>query len=114
MSEDCTFCKIIHGQLPAEKVHEDGLLVGIRDVNPQAPVHILLMPRTHIPSAAGITEAHAFIISRLFAVAADLARVEELVDGWRLVTNVGQHGGQSVPHLHFHLLGGRQFGWPPG
>ena len=114
MSADCLFCRIIAGEVPAQKVHEDGLVVGIRDVNPQAPVHILLMPRAHVASAANLTEAHALVIARMFAVAADLARVEELDGGWRLVTNVGPDAGQSVPHLHLHLLGGRAFSWPPG
>jgi histidine triad (HIT) family protein len=115
MSADCLFCRIVAGEIPATKVHEDDLVVAIRDIAPRAPTHILLLSREHVGSAADLTEADAPLLGRLFAVAADLARSEGIVDqGYRVTTNVGAWGGQSVPHLHLHLMGGRAFGWPPG
>jgi len=115
MSADCLFCRIVAGEIPSTKVHEDDLVVAIRDIAPRAPTHILLMPREHVVSAAELTEAHGPLLGRLFAVAADLARAEGIVDrGYRVTTNVGAWGGQSVPHLHLHLMGGRAFDWPPG
>jgi histidine triad (HIT) family protein len=115
MSVACLFCRIVAGEIPATRVHEDDLVVAIRDIAPRAPTHILLMPRDHVASAADLTEAHGPLLGRLFAVAAGLARAEEIADrGYRLTANVGAWGGQSVPHLHFHLMGGRPFGWPPG
>ncbi|HXG40499.1 MAG TPA: histidine triad nucleotide-binding protein, partial [Candidatus Limnocylindrales bacterium] len=110
MSSDCLFCRIVAGEVPSTKVHEDDLVVAIRDIAPRAPTHILLMPREHIASAAELTEAHGPLLGRLFAVAAELARREGIAEaGYRLVTNVGRYGGQSVDHLHVHLLGGRPF-----
>jgi histidine triad (HIT) family protein len=114
MPADCLFCRIIAGEIPSTRVHEDDLVVAIRDVNPQAPTHILLMPVAHIASAADLGEADGPLLGRLFAVAADIARAEGLDDGWRLVSNVGPDAGQSVDHLHVHLLGGRRMAWPPG
>ena len=112
---DCLFCKIIAGEIPAERVHEDDLVVAIDDINPVAPVHQLLMPRRHIASAAELGEGDGAMLGRLFAVAAQLAAEAGLPErGYRLVTNVGADGGQSVPHLHVHLVGGRRFAWPPG
>ena len=89
-------------------------MVAIRDLHPQAPSHVLVLPREHVASAADLTEASGPLLGRLFAVAADIARREGLDGGWRLVTNVGPDAGQSVAHLHLHLLGGRPMGWPPG
>jgi diadenosine tetraphosphate (Ap4A) HIT family hydrolase len=116
MSEsDCLFCRIIAGVVPSTKVHEDDLVVAIRDVAPRAPIHVLLMPRQHIASAADLTDADAPVVGRLFAAAAEVARAEGIADaGYRLVSNVGRWGGQSVDHLHVHLMGGRSFDWPPG
>ena len=115
MSADCLFCRIIAGEIPSTTVHADDLVVAIRDVAPRAPTHILLLPREHVASAADLTEDHGPLLGRLFAVAADLARAEGIVDrGYRITTNVGAWGGQSVPHLHLHLMGGRAFDWPPG
>ena len=114
MSADCLFCRIIGGEIPATKVHQDDLVVAIRDINPQAPTHLLLMPVAHIASAADLSEADAPLLGRLFAVAAELARAEGLDGGSRLVSNVGPDGGQTVDHLHVHLLGGRSMTWPPG
>jgi histidine triad (HIT) family protein len=115
MSADCLFCRIVAGEIPSTKVHEDDQVVAIRDIAPRAPTHVLLMPREHIASAADLTEAHGPLLGRLFAVAADIARAEGIVErGYRVTTNVGTWGGQSVPHLHLHLMGGRAFDWPPG
>jgi histidine triad (HIT) family protein len=114
MPADCLFCRIVTGEIPSAKVHEDDLVVAIRDINPQAPTHVLVMPVAHVASAADLTDADGPLLGRLFAVAGDLARREGLDDGWRLVSNVGRDGGQSVDHLHVHLLGGRPMTWPPG
>jgi len=114
MSADCLFCRIVAGEIPAAKVHEDDRVVAIRDINPQAPTHLLLMPVAHIASAADLTEGDAPLLGHLFAIAGDLARAEGLDGGWRLVSNVGTDGGQTVDHLHVHLLGGRFMTWPPG
>jgi histidine triad (HIT) family protein len=115
MSAACLFCRIIAGEIPATIVHADDLVIAIRDVTPRAPTHVLLLPREHIASAADLTEAHGALLGRLFAVAADLARSEGIAErGYRLTTNVGTWGGQTVPHLHVHLMGGRAFDWPPG
>jgi histidine triad (HIT) family protein len=114
MPDDCLFCRIAAGEIPATKVHEDDLVLAIRDLNPQAPTHLLVLPVQHVASAADLSGADSTLLGRLFAVAADLARSEGLDGGWRLVTNVGRDGGQSVDHLHLHLLGGRRMTWPPG
>lgn len=112
---DCLFCRIVAGTLPATKVHEDDLVVAFRDIAPRAPTHILVIPRDHIASAVDLTAEHGPLLGRLFATAAELARSEGIAgDGYRLVSNVGRWGGQTVDHLHFHLLGGRPFEWPPG
>ena len=115
MASDCLFCRIAAGEVPATVVHEDDLVVAIRDIAPRAPTHILLMPRAHIASALELTAADAPVLGRLFEVAADLARSEGIdQSGYRLVSNVGRSAGQSVDHLHVHLMGGRDFDWPPG
>jgi histidine triad (HIT) family protein len=115
MSTDCLFCRIVSGEIPAATVHADDLVIAIRDVAPRAPTHLLLLPREHIASAADLTEADGPLLGRLFAVAAELARAEGIAErGYRVTTNVGAWGGQSVPHLHLHLMGGRAFDWPPG
>jgi len=115
MSDTCLFCRIVRGEVPATTLAADDLVVAIRDVAPRAPTHVLLLPREHIASAADLTEGHGPLLGRLFAVAADLARREGIAErGYRLTINVGTWGGQSVPHLHLHLMGGRAFDWPPG
>src|SRR5512146_956751 len=112
---DCVFCRIIAGEIPTEFLHNDELVVAFRDVSPKAPTHILLMPREHVVAAADLTDAHGPMLGRLFAVAANLARQTGVAEsGFRLVTNSGKGAGQSVPHLHFHLLGGRSMRWRPG
>lgn len=111
----CLFCRIATGELPSTPLHEDDLIIAIRDIAPRAPTHVLLIPREHIPSAADLTDDDGPLLGRLFAVGADLARSLGITgDGYRLVSNVGRWGGQSVDHLHIHLMGGRAFTWPPG
>ena len=115
MASDCPFCQIVAGEIPSTKVHEDDQIIAIRDIAPRAPTHILLIPRRHIASALDLTEADSPLVGRMFAIAADLARSEGIAEaGYRLVSNVGRWGGQSVDHLHVHLMGGRSFEWPPG
>ena len=112
---ECLFCRIAAGEIPSTVEHEDDALIVIRDISPRAPTHLLLIPRRHIPSALDLTEADGPLLGHLFAVAADLARRLGIADaGYRLVSNVGAWGGQSVDHLHVHLMGGRSFTWPPG
>jgi histidine triad (HIT) family protein len=112
---NCLFCKIAAGEIPADIVAQDELVVAFRDINPKAPTHVLLIPRRHIPSAAELRESDAEMLGRLFGVAAQVARDVGVIDGgYRLVSNVGAGAGQSVMHLHFHLLGGRSMAWPPG
>jgi histidine triad (HIT) family protein len=111
----CLFCRIASGEIPATRVAEADHVLAFRDVNPQAPTHVLLIPRRHVAaSAADLGPEHAAMLAEVFATAAGIARDEKLDQGWRLVTNVGPHAGQSVFHLHFHLLGGRPMLWPPG
>ena len=115
MATDCLFCRIVAGDLPSTKVHEDDHVLAIRDIAPASPTHILVLPKRHIASALDLTDADAPLVGRMLAVAADLARSEGIADaGYRLVSNVGAWGGQSVDHLHIHLMGGRAFAWPPG
>ena len=114
MPATCLFCRIVAGEIPATKVHADDTVIAIRDIGPQAPTHVLVIPTRHIASAADLTEADGPMLGRLFAVAAEIAKGEGLDGGWRLVTNVGPDAGQSVDHLHVHLLGGRRMAWPPG
>lgn len=111
---DCIFCKIISGEIPSNKAYEDEDVLAFYDLSPQAPVHILIIPKQHITSAADITPANSAAVARIFEVAAKLAAEKGLDDGFRIVTNCGDSAGQSVKHLHFHLLGGRDFTWPPG
>lgn len=109
MNPDCIFCKIIHGEAPATFFYQDEQVVAFQDIAPRAPVHILIVPRLHIRSAAEVTEENAALVGHLIAVAARLAREQGVAEsGYRLVTNVGREGGQEVFHMHWHLLGGRQ------
>ena len=111
----CLFCRIVADEVPSTRVYEDDLVIAFRDIAPRAPTHILLIPRRHIASAVDLVEPDGPLLGRLFAVAADVARSEGIADGgYRLVSNVGRWGGQTVDHLHLHLMGGRSFDWPPG
>lgn len=113
MAESCLFCRIVTKEIPAKIVAETADCVAFRDVNPQAPVHILVVPRTHVPSLNEVT--NPTIVGKLTQVATDLARREGLADrGYRLVMNTNADAGQTVFHLHLHLLGGRKMSWPPG
>ena len=111
---DCIFCKIAAGEIPATKVYEDDTVLAFLDLDPQAPQHILLIPKTHIQSAADITAANSAVVAHIFEVAAKIAAEKGFSEGFRVVTNCGEQAGQSVKHLHFHLLAGRDFTWPPG
>ncbi len=112
---DCLFCKIVAGDIPSSKVYEDDKVYAFRDIEPQAPVHILIIPKEHISSANELTEENASIVGHIFAVAAKIAKDEGIAEGgYRIVNNCGQDGGQTVGHLHFHMLGGRSLQWPPG
>lgn len=114
MSEKTIFQKIIDREVDADIVHEDDRCVAFRDINPQAPTHILIVPRTPIPSLDDLTEEDEELVGHLFVVARELAQEEGLDNGYRTVINCGEDGGQSVYHLHLHLLGGRRLDWPPG
>ena len=112
--EDCIFCKIIAGEIPSNKVYEDDLCYAFRDIEPQAPTHILIVPKEHIKSADEITSENSAVVAHIFEVIALLAKQEKLTNGYRVVNNCGDSAGQSVKHLHFHLMGGRDFTWPAG
>lgn len=111
---DCIFCKIAAGEIPSTKVYEDDTVVAFNDLDPQAPVHVLIIPKEHIASAAEINESNSAVVAHIFEVAAKIAAEKGLRDGFRIVNNCGDSAGQSVKHLHFHLMGGRDFGWPAG
>ena len=112
---DCLFCRIIAGEVPADILHTDGRSVAIRDINPQAPTHLLVIPREHIESLDEASQRDEATLGHLLRVAAKLANQEGLSDsGYRTVINNGAGAGQSVFHLHVHVLGGRQMNWPPG
>lgn len=111
---DCIFCKIAAGKIPSTKVYEDDTVVAFNDLDPQAPVHVLIIPKEHIASAAEINESNSAVVAHIFEVAAKIAAEKGLKDGFRIVNNCGDSAGQSVKHLHFHLMGGRDFGWPAG
>jgi histidine triad (HIT) family protein len=112
---DCLFCRIIAGEIPADVVHRDERLTAFRDIRPQAPTHVLIVPNEHLTSTNELTDAHAEMMGRIVQFAAELARREGLAaGGYRLVVNTGPNAGQSVGHIHLHVLGGRRLGWPPG
>ena len=116
MSEpSCLFCRIARHELPAQIVHEDDGLVAFRDINPKAPTHILIVPREHIASLNELAPGHRAVLGDMHLLAGALARSEGIAeDGWRVVVNCGAAAGQTVWHVHMHLLGGRDLGWPPG
>lgn len=111
---DCIFCKIVNGEIPSNKAYEDDKVLAFYDLEPQAPVHILIIPKEHIASAADITAENSAVISHIFEVAAIIAKEKGLDNGFRIVNNCGDSAGQTVKHIHFHLMGGRDFGWPAG
>lgn len=112
---DCLFCKIINGEIPSKKVYEDEKVYAFYDISPAAPVHVLIVPKEHISSANALTAENAPVVGHIFRVAAELAKELGIAEkGYRVVNNCGEDGGQTVMHLHFHLLGGRSLAWPPG
>lgn len=113
--EDCIFCKIINKEIPASIVYEDERIIAFDDINPQAPVHILLIPKEHFPSLNEIPEDKKDVLNYLLLKAREIARKKEIGErGYRIVLNTARESGQDVLHIHFHLLGGRQMSWPPG
>ena len=113
--EECIFCKIINEEIPSNQVYSDGEFYAFRDVNPQAPVHIVLVARRHVERVVDFTDADAGLVGRMVLVANRIAESEGIVkNGFRYVLNCNEHGGQTVFHVHLHLLGGRYMGWPPG
>ncbi len=112
---DCLFCKIIAGEIPSTKVYEDDEVLAFRDIEPQAPQHIIIIPKSHLSSANDLTDENCGIVGKIFAVAARIAKELGFAEnGYRIVNNCGTDGGQTVGHIHFHLLGGRNLQWPPG
>jgi len=105
---DCLFCKIIAGDIPSTKVYEDELVYAFRDINPQAPTHVLVIPKTHIDSVNGINAENSAVVAHIFEVIPKIAAMENLMDGYRVVSNCGPDAGQTVFHLHFHILGGKE------
>lgn len=112
---DCIFCKIITGDIPSKKIYEDDKVFAFEDINPEAPVHVLIVPKIHIASINELSEKHESLIGHIFIVSKKIANEYNIEDnGYRVVTNCGKDGGQTVDHIHFHLLGGRNLKWPPG
>ena len=111
---NCLFCKIVSGEIPAQKLHEDDSCIAFSDIHPQAPVHLLVIPKQHIASLAQATATDKDLLGHITLVAAELAAKQNLTKGFRIVVNTGEEGGQTVDHLHLHVLGGRAMHWPPG
>ena len=110
---DCLFCKIAQGQIPSNKVYEDELCLAFYDIDPQAPAHFLVIPKVHLDSVAQVNEDNAAVVAHIFAVISKVTAQLGL-ESYRVVSNIGEQAGQSVFHLHFHVLGGRDMTWPPG
>lgn len=111
---DCLFCRIAAGEIPSDKIYEDDHVLAFYDIDPQAPVHFLVIPKQHLESVDAITADNSSIVAHVFEVIAEIAKKLQLTNGYRVVTNCGEDGGQSVPHLHFHVLAKRSLKWPPG
>ena len=111
---DCLFCKILSGEIPSEKVYEDDKVLAFKDIDPKAPFHIIVIPKKHISSAADINSENSHYISAIFEAIAKIAKENNLEKGFRIVNNCGEDGGQTVNHIHFHLLARRNLAWPPG
>lgn len=113
--DDCIFCKIIRGEIPSKKAYEDDRVLAFYDIDAKAPTHVLIIPKKHVGSLLELTGEDDALLSHIFGVVRTLAvELGVAEDGFRLVANTGRLAGQTVPHLHFHLLGGRELGWPPG
>ncbi|TCO80049.1 histidine triad nucleotide-binding protein [Marinisporobacter balticus] len=111
---DCIFCKIASGEIPSKVVYEDNFVMAFHDIEPQAPTHIVIIPREHIASLDHVSDSHKDLLGHIFLSIKKVAKALDLKDGYRVVSNCGHLGGQTVSHIHFHLLGGRQLQWPPG
>ena len=111
---DCLFCKIIAGEIPSKKIYENDAVYAFEDIDPQAPFHVIIVPKKHIPSAAEICPENSAAVAKIFEAVAAIASEQGLEKGFRVVTNCGEDGGQTVEHLHFHLLARRNLAWPPG
>ncbi len=111
---DCLFCKIVTGDIPSTKIYEDEWVYAFADIDPQAPFHAIIIPKEHIASAAEITQENSGLIAKVFEAVAKIAKQENLEKGFRVVNNCGEDGGQTVGHIHFHLLARRNLQWPPG
>ena len=105
---DCIFCSIINGEIPSKKVYEDEFVYAFHDISPMAPVHVLVVPKSHIPSADGVDAQNSTYVAKIFEAIPKIAKELSLDNGYRVITNIGEHGCQSVKHLHFHILGGKQ------
>ena len=114
MNSECVFCRIVAGTIPAKRVYEDDVCLGFADIHPAAPTHLLLISKQHIKSLAEVGAEHASMLGHMVAKAAEMAQTAGLGRGFRLVINTGDDGGQTVDHLHMHVLGGRHMSWPPG
>ena len=114
LAMSCVFCKIVEGVIPSTPVYQDEFGYAFADLNPMAPVHVLIVPRRHISSMADVNQDDRALLGHLLWAAAEIARTKHLDDGYRIVVNTGEEGGQTVDHLHLHLLGGRSLTWPPG
>lgn len=111
---DCLFCKIASGEIPSNILYEDEWMTAFYDIDPQAPVHFLVIPKQHITSVSAVNGENSGVVAKIFERIAILSKELQLSDGYRVVTNIGEAAGQSVPHLHFHVLAGRNMSWPPG
>ncbi len=112
---DCLFCKIVAGEIPSTKVYEDEFVYAFNDIAPQAPIHVVIVPKKHIQSANDINEENCALIGKIFSAASKIAKELNIAEnGYRIVNNCGIDGGQTVGHIHFHMLGGRSLAWPPG
>ena len=110
----CLFCDIVNKKIPADIVYESATVLAFKDISPQAPIHVLIIPKQHIDNVLGFTPNDGKLLSELMLAIKNIAKKQALKNGFRIVTNTGQEGGQEVNHLHFHLLGGRKLSWPPG
>lgn len=111
---DCLFCKIVKGEIPSKKVYENQWVYAFLDIDPQAPFHAIIIPKEHIKSAAEINGENSFLVAKVFEAVSEIAKQENLQKGFRVVNNCGEDGGQTVGHIHFHLLARRNLAWPPG
>ena len=111
---DCLFCKIIAGEIPSTKIYENEWVYAFADIDPKAPFHAIIVPKKHIASAADITAENSGLIAKIFEAVAQIAKEQNLEKGFRVVNNCGEEGGQTVSHIHFHLLARRNLAWPPG